>query len=75
MPVQFEKVISNVLTLPGPLRAQLAEVLLESLDYDDDFPISQEWRREIERRCREIDDGTAKLIPAEQVFAEIRERL
>lgn len=29
------------------------------------------WLEEINRRCQEIDDGTAELIPAEEVFAEL----
>ena len=30
------------------------------------------WDEEIKRRVAEIDNGTAKLIPAEEVFAEVR---
>ncbi len=74
MSIQFDEMVNKALTLPGPLRAQLAEVLLESLDFGD-FPINDKWRQEIEHRCREIDEGTAVLIPAEEVFSEIRERL
>lgn len=32
----------------------------------------QPWDEEIKRRIAEIDNGTAKLIPAEEVFAELR---
>jgi hypothetical protein len=39
------------------------------------FDVSPEWMAEIRRRCKEIDDGVAKLIPAEQVYAEIEKEL
>jgi hypothetical protein len=33
------------------------------------------WAEECKRRCDEIDKGTAKLIPADEVFARARARL
>lgn len=32
---------------------------------EGDFPISDEWKQEIQRRCQEIDNGQVELIPAE----------
>ena len=32
------------------------------------------WREELKRRLSEIDEGRAELIPAEEVFAELRAR-
>ena len=65
-----EKTVQEALHLSRESRAFLAEKLLESLDYEEVSEVSPEWMEEIRRRCREIDDGTAKLIPAEQVFEE-----
>jgi hypothetical protein len=42
-------------------RAFVAETLLESLDLDQDFVVSQEWLEEIRRRCAEIDSGRTTL--------------
>jgi putative addiction module component (TIGR02574 family) len=36
---------------------------------------AQPWAEEIERRLEEVESGAAKLIPAEEVFAEIRRLL
>ena len=48
---------------------------LKSLDSSEAFPISAEWKEEILRRCREIDEGKVNLIPAEKVFAELDKEL
>jgi hypothetical protein len=32
--------------------------------------VSDEWREEIARRCREVDKGVVDLIPGDQVFKE-----
>ena len=48
---------------------------LKDLDSDEAFPISAEWKEEILRRCREIDEGKVNLIPAEKVFAELDKEL
>ncbi|HEW79064.1 MAG TPA: addiction module antitoxin RelB [Phycisphaerales bacterium] len=63
-----EQLIYEVLHLPSQQRAFIAEKLLESLDYDQDFQLSEEWKGEIKRRCKEIDDGLVELIPAEKVL-------
>lgn len=62
------QVLDEALHLPIPARAFLAEKLLESLDAEPDFEISEEWHHEIIRRCEEIDSGAIQPIPAETVF-------
>ena len=49
----------------------MADKLLESLDVEDAAELSDAWRDEIIKRCKEIDDGVVKLIPAEKVFQDI----
>jgi putative addiction module component (TIGR02574 family) len=58
-------------SLPPEERIRLAEELLSSVQ-DSDEEIEAAWAEEIKRRLEEIESGTAKLIPAEEVFAEIR---
>lgn len=53
----------------------IAEKLLESLDYDEPFELSKEWKEEIERRCQGIDNGTVQLILGDQVLKEAVARL
>ena len=70
-----ENIIHNALLLPSDIRALLAEKLLESLDYEEPFELSPEWRVEIERRCQDIDNGVVQLIPGDQVLKEAILRL
>ena len=32
--------------------------------------LSDEWKQEIRRRCREIDEGAVRLVDAEEAFAK-----
>ena len=75
MSPEAENVIKEALQLPREARALLAEKLLESLDFEEPFEVSSEWREEIARRCREIDEGKADLIPGEKVLKEAAEEL
>ena len=59
-------------TLPPEERAQLAEDLLASLQEDGNPEIEAAWDEEICKRLDEIERGVAKLVPAEEVFAEAR---
>lgn len=57
--------------LPAEDRVRLAEELLATVQ-EADAEVEAAWEEEIRRRVAEIDKGTAKLIPADEVFAEIR---
>jgi putative addiction module component (TIGR02574 family) len=52
-------------------RAQLAEVLLESL-HTEVADIERAWQAEIEARVAAYDRGEVKLVDAAEVFAEAR---
>jgi len=56
-------------------RAELASDLLGSLDDLSEPEIEQLWIEEAMRREAELDAGTARSIPADQVFADARARL
>lgn len=56
-------------------RAQLALFLLESLEPTEDGGIEEAWRIEAESRLSEIERGEARLVPAEEVFENLRHRL
>jgi putative addiction module component (TIGR02574 family) len=75
MSPETENVIKQALQLPREARALIAEKLLESLDFEEPFEVSSEWKEEIARRCREIDEGTVELIPGEDVLKEAAEEL
>ena len=62
--------------MPAPIRAFVAERIIESLDMaDTPTELSPEWKTEIEKRCREVDEGTAVLIDADEVFKKAYARL
>lgn len=53
-------------------RADLARQLLVSLDELSESEVERLWLEEAERRRHDIESGTAKLIPADEVFARLR---
>jgi putative addiction module component (TIGR02574 family) len=76
MNMTAENIMREAMQLPSKQRAQVAEMLIESLDMDRQSEIlSPEWINEIEKRMKSIDDGTATLIPAEMVFKNAFSRL
>lgn len=55
---------------------RLSDRLHGGEDADDcEVTLSPEWMEEINRRVAEVEAGTAELIPAEQVLAELRAQL
>ena len=69
MTVALDKIVSEVLELPPPARAFLAEKLIESLDVGTGGELSPKWREEIRRRCGEVEQGLVELSDAEAVFS------
>lgn len=71
----FEEILSAALSLSPGARAMLADHLLESLDDESQKRIDALWAEEAERRAHAIDEGRAKLIPGDEVIAELRARV
>ena len=55
-------------------RAELAGMLIESLDSEPDADVEAAWAEEVERRVRQVDAGEVEMIPWEQVRAELFSR-
>ncbi|MBL7177858.1 MAG: addiction module protein [Desulfobacteraceae bacterium] len=72
---KFEEVTSKAMTLPPENRAELAELLIQSLDEKEDEEVRSAWLSEIRRRDQEIRSGASVTKPAEQVLREAREEL
>lgn len=68
MNMTAEQLISGAMDLAPPVRAFVAEKLIESLDVDSSAVLSPEWKNTIERRCREMDQGMVELIDADDAF-------
>jgi putative addiction module component (TIGR02574 family) len=71
-----DELLSDVLRLPPEERAEVAHKLILSLE---DEPEAQDaeaaWDQELERRAREVLDGTVKTVPWEEVEARMTTRL
>ena len=71
MTTLVDELSQKALELPAEERVLLAERLLATV-HEVDPEVEAAWDVEIQRRLTEIDSGTAKLIPAEEVFAKVR---
>jgi putative addiction module component (TIGR02574 family) len=74
---KLEQIQQLALELSQKERGELASWLLRQLDdevADNPEEVEEAWNKEIARRVKEIENGTAKTIPGEQVMKEIRER-
>lgn len=62
--------MTEAMGLPPALRAFVAEKLIESLDASDSATVSAKWKKEVRKRCAEVDRGAVKLRDADAVFAK-----
>ncbi len=74
MSIAAEK-MAEVLALPEQDRAYLARQLIASLDDTVEPDTETQWQAVIERRSREIAEGTVSCRPVEQVVRDIRNKL
>jgi putative addiction module component (TIGR02574 family) len=68
----LEELESEVLSLGLEGRSQLAEKLILSLDAPKEEENLNLWVAEAERRLKELKEGKAKEIPAEEAFRRAR---
>jgi putative addiction module component (TIGR02574 family) len=67
-----EKLFRDALQLEQQDRAELAKLLIDSLDPATEQGVEEAWLHEIDRRAAELDAGTAETIPWETVRARLR---
>lgn len=70
----LESLKSQLDVLPSRDRAELARFLINSLEPGVDDDVEAAWEVELSRRVAEIRSGRVVGKPADQVFAELRER-
>ena len=71
----LEQVTKEALTLPSIMRAELAEIMVESLANDVDEDIQKLWLEVAKRRRDEVRNGTSIPIPSKIVFAKLEQKL
>jgi putative addiction module component (TIGR02574 family) len=69
------ELLQRALQLPADDRLALATEILDSVEGPEDPKWAAAWATELDRRVRELDAGTVKAIPWEQVRSETLERL
>ena len=72
---EFKEVSTMAMSLPTESRAELAEILIQSLDEKENEEVKFAWLAEIRRRDQEIRAGASVTKSADQVLREARERL
>ena len=70
----LDQLKSELLQLPMDQRAELAHILIHSLDEGADADVEAAWDAELARRMEQIERGEARGEPAESVFAQLREK-
>lgn len=72
MNAALQKITEAVLQLAPAQRAELADVLAESLNSGPTDEIQKLWVDEAVRRLADVRSGKVKTIPGETVMAEAR---
>ncbi len=72
MVATVEQIVQAALALPISDRERVIEELESSFANGELAPLNAEWQAKIEHRSAEIDAGTVKCIPWEEVQADLR---
>ena len=72
--MSIEELKDEALRMNKESRAYLARELLTSLDDMSESEIEELWLLEAVRRDEELDNGTARSYPADEVFTRARAR-
>lgn len=76
MPMTIEQIEAEVLKLPEQARAELLGRLMRSLAETSvmDPDVAEAWAQEAIRRDAEMESGSVAGLPADEVFAELRNK-
>jgi len=75
MPVTPEELARKAMELPAEGRAELADLLVESLDAAELSRIDRVWLAEAKRRRDEVRSGSASTISAGDAVRQVRDTL
>jgi putative addiction module component (TIGR02574 family) len=70
-----KKILEAAIKLTESERLQVIEELLASLEPAPENEVDAAWAAEVERRSREIKEGTVQAIPWDEVKSRARERV
>lgn len=75
MATTIEELAEQAMSLSSESRAQLADLLVESLDADAVGRIDELWTSEAKRRRDEVRSGQVKTVPGEMALQKVRDAL
>ncbi len=70
--MKTKDLIAEISDLPIEQRARIADQILQSLNATDP-DIESAWIQEVEERVKEYEEGKVELIPAREVFKNLRD--
>lgn len=70
-----EKLYQDALNLPAAKRAELTDLLIESLAQDIPPNIAKAQIEEVRRRIAQVESGEVALIPGDEALARVRKLL
>jgi putative addiction module component (TIGR02574 family) len=68
------QVLEAAMSLPQSERAEVANLLWESVEEFASPEIAAAWEEEIAQRIKDLESGKVESIPAEEVFQKLREK-
>ena len=72
MVVSRDKIFRDALELEQSDRAELAKLLVDSLDSTVEEGVEEAWMEEVARRAAELDSGAVQTIPWDTARACLR---
>ncbi|MEO8064521.1 MAG: addiction module protein [Pseudomonadota bacterium] len=75
MPVTPKDLAQKAMEMPAESRAELADLLVESLDASALGIIDRAWVEETKRRRDEVRAGDAKTISSDEALKQVRDSL
>lgn len=75
MAKDFNELFREAATLPEQDRATLAGLLIDSLEGEPESDVDAAWDVEIQKRVAEVEAGTVKTVPWEEVQRRLLARL
>ena len=70
-----QELLITIQALPPSQQLELADTILDRLAESGTWPISDEMKQLLDQRAKRADENPDRLRPAEEVFAELREKL
>jgi Flp pilus assembly protein CpaB len=75
MATSIEDLIKRAMKLPAEQRAQLADVLVESMDAEALTNLDKKWITEAKRRRDEIRSGYTQTVPGSDALQQVRDSI